>query len=85
VPDHDADRLAGKRTLAVRTGVAVAYLIAAICTVLAAATAILLAHTAAAGQVFAGIEYAVLPHAAGCWSCSPGTPRRMPARAGSTA
>jgi 1,4-dihydroxy-2-naphthoate polyprenyltransferase len=64
VPDHDADRLAGKRTLAVRTGVPGGYLIAAICTLLAAAAAVVLAHTSAAGQVFVGIEYAGLPHAA---------------------
>ena len=64
VPDRDADRLAGKGTLAVRTGVRGAYLLAAICTVLAAAAAIALAHVAAVGRVFAGIEYAVLSHAA---------------------
>jgi 1,4-dihydroxy-2-naphthoate octaprenyltransferase len=64
VPDHDADRLAGKRTLAVRTGVRGAYLIAANCTALAAAAAIALAHVPALAHVFAGIEYGVLPHAA---------------------
>jgi putative NADPH-quinone reductase/1,4-dihydroxy-2-naphthoate octaprenyltransferase len=64
VPDHDADRLVGKRTLAVRTGVRGAYLLAAIWTVLAAAAALMLAHVAAVGRVFAGMEYAVLPHAA---------------------
>jgi 1,4-dihydroxy-2-naphthoate octaprenyltransferase len=64
VPDHDADRLVGKGTIAVRTGLRVAYLLAAICTVLAAAAALMLAHIAAVGRVFAGIEYAVLPHAA---------------------
>jgi 1,4-dihydroxy-2-naphthoate octaprenyltransferase len=64
VPYRDADRLAGKRTLAVRTGIPGAYLIAAISAVLAAATAIVLAHIGAAGRVFAGIEYAVLPHLA---------------------
>jgi putative NADPH-quinone reductase/1,4-dihydroxy-2-naphthoate octaprenyltransferase len=64
VPDHDADRLAGKRTLAVRAGVRGAYLVAAFCAVLAAAVAIALPHVAAAGRPFAGIEYAVLPHAA---------------------
>ena len=64
VPDHDADRLAGKRTLAVRTGVSGAYLIAANCTALAAAAAIALAHVPALADAFAGIEYGVLPHAA---------------------
>jgi 1,4-dihydroxy-2-naphthoate octaprenyltransferase len=64
VPDHDADRLVGKGTLAVRTGLRGAYLLAAICTVLAAAAVIALAHVAAVGRVFGGIEYAVLPHAA---------------------
>jgi putative NADPH-quinone reductase/1,4-dihydroxy-2-naphthoate octaprenyltransferase len=63
VPDHDADRLAGKGSLAVRAGVPGAYLIAAICTVLAAAAAIMLAHASRVAQVFAGIEYGVLPHA----------------------
>jgi putative NADPH-quinone reductase/1,4-dihydroxy-2-naphthoate octaprenyltransferase len=64
VPDHDADRLAGKRTLAVRTGVRGAYLIAANCTALAAAAAIALAHLPALAHAWAGIEYGVLPHAA---------------------
>jgi putative NADPH-quinone reductase/1,4-dihydroxy-2-naphthoate octaprenyltransferase len=64
VPDHDADRLAGKRTLAVRTGVSGAYLIAANCTALAAAAAIGLAHVPALVHALAGIEYGVLPHAA---------------------
>jgi putative NADPH-quinone reductase/1,4-dihydroxy-2-naphthoate octaprenyltransferase len=63
VPDHDADRLAGKRTLAVRTGVSGAYLVAANCTVLAAAAAITLAHVPALAPALAGIEYGVLPHA----------------------
>jgi 1,4-dihydroxy-2-naphthoate polyprenyltransferase len=64
VPDHDADRLAGKGTLAVRTGVSGAYLIAANCTALAAAAAIALAHVPALAPALAGIEYGVLPHAA---------------------
>ncbi|HEX6110696.1 MAG TPA: NAD(P)H-dependent oxidoreductase [Geminicoccaceae bacterium] len=64
VPDHDADRLAGKGTLAVRAGVTGAYLIAANCTALAAAAAIALAHMPALAHLFAGIEYGVLPHAA---------------------
>ena len=64
VPDHDADRLAGKGTLAVRTGIAGAYLIAANCTALAAAAAIALARMPELAGAFAGIEYGVLPHAA---------------------
>jgi 1,4-dihydroxy-2-naphthoate polyprenyltransferase len=64
VPDHDADCLAGKRTLAVRTGVRGAYVIAANCTALAAAAAIALAHVPALAYALAGIEYGVLPHAA---------------------
>jgi 1,4-dihydroxy-2-naphthoate polyprenyltransferase len=63
VPDHDADCRAGKGTLAVRTGVRGAYLIAANCTALAAAAALALAQTPALAHVFAGIEYGVLPHA----------------------
>jgi hypothetical protein len=56
-------RLAGKGSLAVRAGVPAAHLIAAICTVLAAAAAaIMLAHAPRVAQVFAGIEYGVLPH-----------------------
>jgi putative NADPH-quinone reductase/1,4-dihydroxy-2-naphthoate octaprenyltransferase len=64
VPDHDADRLAGKGSLAVRAGMPGAYLIAAICTVLSAAAAVTLAHAPGVAQAFAGIEYGVLPHAA---------------------
>jgi 1,4-dihydroxy-2-naphthoate octaprenyltransferase len=64
VPDHDADRLAGKGTLAVRTGVSGAYLIAATGTVLAAATAISLAHTPDFRPILAGIQFGILPHAA---------------------
>jgi 1,4-dihydroxy-2-naphthoate polyprenyltransferase len=64
VPDHDADRLAGKGTLAVRTGVPGAYVIAASCTVLAAAAAIVLTQVPASARAFAGIEFGVLPHAA---------------------
>lgn len=64
VPDHDADRLAGKGTLAVRTGIRGACLIAANCTALAAAAAIVLAHVPGLAPLFAGIEFGVLPHAA---------------------
>ena len=64
VPDHDADRLAGKGTLAVRAGISGAYLIAANGAALAAAAAIALAHVPALAHVFEGIEYVVLPHAA---------------------
>jgi 1,4-dihydroxy-2-naphthoate polyprenyltransferase len=64
VPDHDADRQAGKGTLAVRAGVLGAYALAAGGTVLAAAAATLLTQVPAAARAFAGIEYGVLPHAA---------------------
>jgi 1,4-dihydroxy-2-naphthoate octaprenyltransferase len=64
VPDQDADRLAGKRTLAVRAGIRGACLIAANAAVLAAAAAIGLAHLPGLADVFAGIQYGVLPHAA---------------------
>jgi 1,4-dihydroxy-2-naphthoate octaprenyltransferase len=64
VPDHDADRQAGKGTLAVRAGVPGAYALAAGGTVLAAAAATLLTQVPAAARAFAGIEYGVLPHAA---------------------
>lgn len=64
VPDHDADRLAGKRTLAVRAGIRGACLIAANCAALAAAAALALAHLPAVAPLFAGIEYGILPHAA---------------------
>jgi 1,4-dihydroxy-2-naphthoate polyprenyltransferase len=64
VPDHDADRQAGKGTLAVRTGVRGAYVLAAGGTVLAAAAATLLTQVPATARAFAGIEYGVLPHAA---------------------
>jgi len=64
VPDYDADRAVGKRTLAVRAGIRGAYGIAALCTVLAAAAALGLQQLSGPGNLFAGIEYGVLPHAA---------------------
>jgi putative NADPH-quinone reductase/1,4-dihydroxy-2-naphthoate octaprenyltransferase len=64
VPDYDADRAVGKRTLVVRAGLRGAYAIAALCIVLAAAAALALQRGAAVGDLLAGIEYGVLPHAA---------------------
>ena len=64
VPDRDADRAAGKGTLAVRLGVRGAYWIAAIATLLSAAAALVLQHVALVGPLFRGIEFAILPHAA---------------------
>ncbi|HSA81374.1 MAG TPA: NAD(P)H-dependent oxidoreductase [Geminicoccaceae bacterium] len=64
VPDHDADRAVGKRTLAVRAGIRGAYGIAALCTVLAAAAALGAQQLSGLGNPFAGIEYGVAPHAA---------------------
>jgi 1,4-dihydroxy-2-naphthoate octaprenyltransferase len=64
VPDHDADRAVGKRTLAVRAGIRGAYGSAALCTVLAAAAALGAQQLSGLGNLFAGIEYGVVPHAA---------------------
>ena len=64
VPDHDADRAVAKGTLAVRTGLGGAYLLAGATAVLAAAAALALQATAAFGDAFAGIHYGVVPHAA---------------------
>jgi 1,4-dihydroxy-2-naphthoate octaprenyltransferase len=64
VPDHDADRAVGKRTLVVRAGLRGAYALATPCTVLAALVALALQQSASVGELFAGIEYVVLPHAA---------------------
>ncbi len=63
VPDLAADAAVGKRTLAVRTGVRGAYAIAALCTLLAAGTALALQPLPALAGLLAGIEYGVLPHA----------------------
>jgi 1,4-dihydroxy-2-naphthoate octaprenyltransferase len=64
VPDHDADRAVGKRTLAVRAGIRGAYGIAALCTVLAAGVALGLERLPALAPLLGGIGYGVLPHAA---------------------
>ena len=64
LPDREADRFAGKGTLAVRAGARGACLIAANCAALAAAAAITLAQTPAFQPIFAGIQFGVLPHAA---------------------
>jgi putative NADPH-quinone reductase/1,4-dihydroxy-2-naphthoate octaprenyltransferase len=64
VPDHDADRAAGKGTLTVRAGIRGACLIAAHATALAAAAAIALSHVPAVAPLLEGIAFGVLPHAA---------------------
>jgi len=64
VPDHDADRAVGKRTLAIRAGIRGAYGIAALCAILAAAAALGLQQLSGLGHLFTGIEYGVVPHAA---------------------
>ncbi len=64
VPDYDADRAVGKRTLAVRAGIRGAYGIAALCTVLAAGVALNLERLPALAPLLGGIGYGVLPHAA---------------------
>jgi 1,4-dihydroxy-2-naphthoate polyprenyltransferase len=63
VPDHDADRAVGKRTLAVRAGIRGAYAIAALCTVLAAGLALALERLPVLAPLLGGIGYGVLPHA----------------------
>ena len=63
VPDHDADRAVGKRTLAVRAGIRGAYGIAALCTVLAAGAALGLERLPVLARLLDGIGYGVLPHA----------------------
>ncbi len=65
IPDHDADRAAGKGTLAVRLGIRRAYGLAAASAVLAAAAALALAQTEATAGLLAGIGWFVLPH--GAW------------------
>ena len=63
VPDYEADRAAGKRTLAVRGGIRGAYGLAALCTLLAAGSALWLRQHAGVGPLLAGIGYGALPHA----------------------
>jgi putative NADPH-quinone reductase/1,4-dihydroxy-2-naphthoate octaprenyltransferase len=63
VPDYDADRAVGKRTLAVRAGIRGAYGIAALCTVLAGGLALGLERLPALTPLLGGIGYGVLPHA----------------------
>jgi 4-hydroxybenzoate polyprenyltransferase len=62
IPDHDADRLAGKRTIAVRRGMHQAALLALIAVWLAAASAILL-EAAALLPPLGAARYALLGHA----------------------
>jgi 1,4-dihydroxy-2-naphthoate polyprenyltransferase len=63
VPDRDADRAIGKRTLAVRLGVRGALLLAGSFAVLASAAALLLMWTTPVGGLLAGIEYLAPLHA----------------------
>jgi 1,4-dihydroxy-2-naphthoate polyprenyltransferase len=63
VPDRDADRAIGKRTLAVRLGVRGAYLLAGSLAVLASATALILIQVAPVGGLLVGIEYLAPLHA----------------------
>jgi 1,4-dihydroxy-2-naphthoate octaprenyltransferase len=64
VPDHDADRAVGKRTLAVRLGVPSAYLLAALFTLGAAAMAVVAGYAPALDGAAAWLPLFVLPHAA---------------------
>ena len=63
VPDRDADRAIGKRTLAVRLGVRGALILAGSFAVLASAAALLLMWTTPVGALLAGIEYLAPLHA----------------------
>jgi 1,4-dihydroxy-2-naphthoate polyprenyltransferase len=64
VPDREADRAVGKRTLAVRVGVPWAYKLAAAAVAIAAAAAVVVAQSEALGAICALVPYAVVPHAA---------------------
>jgi 1,4-dihydroxy-2-naphthoate polyprenyltransferase len=63
VPDRDADRAIGKRTLAVRLGVRGTLILAGSFAVLASAAALLLMWTTPVGALLAGIEYLAPLHA----------------------
>ena len=63
VPDRDADRAIGKRTLAVRLGVRGALVLAGSFAVLASAAALILMSTTPVGGLLAGIEYLAPLHA----------------------
>ena len=63
IPDLDADRAAGKRTLAVRLGARGALWIALATTLAAAASAVPLAHADALRPAYANLLVFVLPHA----------------------
>ena len=63
IPDLDADRAAGKRTLAVRFGARGALWIALATTLAAAASAVPLAHADALRPAYANLLVFVLPHA----------------------
>ena len=64
VPDHDADRAVGKRTLAVRVGIPNAHLLAALFTLGAAAMATAAAYAPPLNGAAAWLPLFVLPHAA---------------------
>jgi 1,4-dihydroxy-2-naphthoate octaprenyltransferase len=63
VPDRDADRAIGKRTLAVRLGVRGAFALAGSFAALASAAALILMWTTPVGGLLAGIEYLAPLHA----------------------
>jgi 1,4-dihydroxy-2-naphthoate polyprenyltransferase len=64
VPDREADRVVGKRTLAVRFGVPAAYKLAALAVAIAAAAAVVVAQSETLGEMVALVPYAAVPHAA---------------------
>ena len=64
IPDLEADAAAGKRTLAVRMGQRGALVVCVIFTLLAAGAALVWDLMGLAAGAYAGIAYAVVPHAA---------------------
>lgn len=63
IPDYDADKAAGKKTIPVKTGVKNAILIAAVSTVLATLSAVVLKHSDYVPGVFGNAVYFTIPHA----------------------